>query len=82
MLFTDGLIEQPGQDLSVGLDRLLGAADTLQTKGFGGGAARMVDAVARKTNDDRAVVLLWRTRPAFPGPRDGSVKGSGTTAHP
>jgi hypothetical protein len=66
MLFTDGLIEQPGQDLAVGLDRLLGAADTLQTKGFGGGAARIVDAVARKTNDDRALVLLWRTRPGRP----------------
>lgn len=63
MLFTDGLFEQPGQDLAVGLDRLLGAAGTLQTKGFAGGAARIVDAVARKTNDDRALVLVWRTRP-------------------
>jgi len=62
MLFTDGLIEQPGQDLAVGLDRLLGAAGTLQTKGFAGGSLRIVDAVARKTNDDRALVLLWRTR--------------------
>ncbi len=63
MMFTDGLIELPGQDLSVGLDRLLGVAQTLQTKGFAGGAARIVDAVARKTNDDRALVLVWRTRP-------------------
>lgn len=63
MLFTDGMIEQPGQDLAVGLDRLLGAAGTLQTKGFAGGAARIVDAVARKTNDDRALVLLWRAHP-------------------
>lgn len=63
MLFTDGMIEQPGQDLADGLDRLLGAAGTLQTKGFAGGAARIVDAVARKTNDDRALVLLWRSPP-------------------
>jgi hypothetical protein len=63
MLFTDGLIEQPGQDLAIGLDRLLGAAGMLQTKGFAGGAPRIVDAVARKTNDDRALVLVWRTRP-------------------
>jgi Stage II sporulation protein E (SpoIIE) len=62
IMFTDGLIEQPGQDLSVGLDRLLGAAGTLQTKGFTGGAERIIDAVARKTNDDRAMVLVWRTR--------------------
>ena len=63
MLFTDGLIEVPGQDLAMGLDRLLGVAQTLQTRGFAGGAARVVDAVARKTNDDRALVLVWRTRP-------------------
>ena len=60
MLYTDGLIELPGRDLSIGLDRLLGAAETLQTRGFNGGADRVVDAVARKTNDDRAIVLLWR----------------------
>jgi hypothetical protein len=60
LMFTDGLIEQPGRDLSVGLDRLLGAAETLQTKGFRGGAARIVDMVARNTNDDRALIVLWR----------------------
>jgi hypothetical protein len=80
MLFTDGLIEHPGQDLSMGLDRLLGAADTLQTKGFGGGAARIIDAVARKTNDDRALVLLWRTRPAYRAA--GFGRGKVTTPHP
>jgi Stage II sporulation protein E (SpoIIE) len=60
MLYTDGLIELPGRDLSIGQDRLLGAAGTLQTKGFEGGADRVVDAVARNINDDRALVLLWR----------------------
>lgn len=60
MLYTDGLIELPGRDLAMGVDRLLGAAETLQTRGFQGGADRVVDAVARKTNDDRALVLLWR----------------------
>lgn len=61
LMFTDGLIELPGRDLAVGLDRLLGAAETLQAKGFDGGADRVVDAVARKTDDDRALVVLWRT---------------------
>ena len=60
MMFTDGLIELPGRDLSLGLDRLLGAAGSLQTRGFAGGAARIVDQVARNTNDDRALIVLWR----------------------
>jgi stage II sporulation SpoE-like protein len=60
LMFTDGLIEQPGRDLAVGLDRLLGAAETFQANGFGGGAERVVDAVALKTDDDRALVVLWR----------------------
>jgi len=63
ILLSDGLIELPGRDLAVGLDRLLGVAQTLQTRGFAGGAARVVEAVARKTNDDRALVLVWRSRP-------------------
>lgn len=65
MLFTDGLVERPGRDLAVGLDRLLGAAQSLQAKGFAGGAHRIVDTVARSVNDDRALVLL--TRAAQPG---------------
>jgi len=60
LLYTDGLVERPGRDLSVGLDRLLGAAQTLQTKNFPGGAMRIVDTVARSVNDDRALVLLCR----------------------
>jgi hypothetical protein len=60
LLYTDGLVERPGRDLSVGLDRLLGAAQTLQTKNFPGGAERIVDTVARSVNDDRALVLLCR----------------------
>jgi hypothetical protein len=61
LLFTDGLVERPGKDLAVGFDRLLGAAQTLQTKGFAGGAARIIDTVARSVNDDRALVLLCRS---------------------
>ena len=60
LLYTDGLVERPGRDLSVGLDRLLGAAQTLQTKNVPGGAMRIVDTVARSVNDDRALVLLCR----------------------
>jgi serine phosphatase RsbU (regulator of sigma subunit) len=60
LLYTDGLIEAPGRDLSVGIDRLLGAAERLVPRGFAGGAQIIVDEVAPIATDDRAVVLLWR----------------------
>jgi hypothetical protein len=60
LLFTDGLIEKPGQDISVGIDKLLGEAERLVTKGFKHGARKLIDKVAAAHNDDRAVVLVWR----------------------
>lgn len=60
LLYTDGLIEVPGRDLAVGIDRLLGAAEWLVPRRFAGGAESIVDAVAPTASDDRAVVLLWR----------------------
>jgi serine phosphatase RsbU (regulator of sigma subunit) len=60
LLYTDGLIEVPGRDLSVGIDRLLGAAERLVPRGFAGGAKVILDEVAPVASDDRAVVLLWR----------------------
>lgn len=61
LLYTDGLIEVPGRDLSVGIDRLLGEAERLVTRGFRGGARKLVDAVATGVSDDRALMLLWRS---------------------
>ena len=60
LLFTDGLIEKPGQDIAVGIDKLLGEAERLVTKGFRHGARKLIDRVAAAHNDDRAVVLIWR----------------------
>jgi hypothetical protein len=60
LMFTDGLIEKPGQDMSVGIDRLLGQAERLVTRGFRHGARKLIDRVAAAHNDDRAVVLVWR----------------------
>jgi hypothetical protein len=60
LLYTDGLIETPGRDLSVGIDRLLGEAERLVPGGFRDGARRLVDGVATGENDDRALLLLWR----------------------
>lgn len=62
LIYTDGLVEVPGRDIDVGLDRLLGAAERLVLRGgFSGGAERLVDEVAAEALDDRALVLVWRT---------------------
>jgi hypothetical protein len=62
MLYTDGLVEVPGRDIDVGIDRLLGEADQLVTAGFSGGVARLMQAMREGTGptDDRGLVLIWR----------------------
>jgi hypothetical protein len=60
LLYTDGLVEEPGRDLATGIDRLLGAAERVVTQGFAGGAAALLDRVASGGGDDRGVVLLWK----------------------
>ncbi|MCW2681416.1 MAG: serine phosphatase [Frankiales bacterium] len=62
LLYTDGLVEIPGRDLAVGIDKLLGEAERLVTQGFDGGADLLVRRVAGAANDDRGLVLLWRDR--------------------
>ena len=62
LLYTDGLVEVPGRDLNVGIDKLLGAAERLVARGFRGGAASLVNAVAAAGDDDRGLVLIWRNR--------------------
>src|SRR5262249_59499219 len=42
MLYTDGLVETPGQDIDYGTDRLLGEADRLVAAGFRAGAADLL----------------------------------------
>lgn len=61
LLYTDGLIEIPGRALSVGIDKLLGEAERLVPLGFVGGGERLVQRVAGTSNDDRGLVLIWRT---------------------
>nr|BFE82206.1 hypothetical protein GCM10020093_048070 [Planobispora longispora] len=60
MLYTDGLIEQPGRDIDAGLDRLLGEAERLLPSGFSGGARNLVTSMSAGHNDDCALVLIWR----------------------
>jgi hypothetical protein len=61
LLYTDGVIETRTRDLTVGTDRMLGAAERLVSHGFTGGAARICAAALAGETDDRAVVLIWRT---------------------
>lgn len=60
ILVTDGIIETPGRDINDGIDRLLGTAETLVSRGFDGGAARLCDVARGGDTDDRAAVLIWR----------------------
>jgi len=62
LFYTDGLVETPGRDLDLGIDRLMGAAERLVRRGrFEGGAEWIVDGTRTDESDDRALVLLWRT---------------------
>jgi hypothetical protein len=61
LLYTDGLIEEPGRDIGAGIDRLLGEAERLIPHGFRQGAARLIDVTDRGETDDRALVLIWRS---------------------
>lgn len=59
MLYTDGMVETPRRDISLGIDRMLGQADQLLRGDFASGADRLVDALGSR-NDDRALVLVHR----------------------
>ena len=61
LLYTDGLVEVPGRDLSVGIDKLLGEAERLVPRGFAGGGEVLVNRVSAGSADDRGLVLLWRS---------------------
>lgn len=59
LLYTDGLVETPTRDIGLGIDQLLGKAESLLRGEFVGGARRLVDQVGSR-NDDRALLLLHR----------------------
>jgi hypothetical protein len=60
MLFTDGLVEAAGRDITEGIDRLAGAADAYAGTGFQGAAWLLIEAVAKDVNDDRALLIISR----------------------
>jgi hypothetical protein len=59
LLFTDGLVETPQRDISLGIDKLLGQGERLLRAGFERGAHRLIDRLD-SMNDDRALLLLHR----------------------
>ena len=59
LMFTDGLVETPTRDISLGIDKLLGQGERLLRSGFEGGARRLI-VQSDSINDDRALFLLHR----------------------
>ncbi len=59
LMYTDGLVETPTRDISLGIDKLLGQGERLLRNGFERGAKRLVDQIG-SLNDDRALFLLHR----------------------
>lgn len=59
LLFTDGLVETPQRDISLGIDKLLGQGEALLRTGFEKGAYRLIDRL-ESMHDDRALFLLHR----------------------
>jgi serine phosphatase RsbU (regulator of sigma subunit) len=59
LLYTDGMVEEPRRDIDLGIDRMLGEAETLLRGSFEGAATRLVEALGSQ-NDDRAMVVIHR----------------------
>jgi hypothetical protein len=60
LFFSDGVIEQPGMDLTQGVDRMLGNAESALARGARGAATRICSMGSGGLADDRAVVVIWR----------------------
>lgn len=59
MLYTDGLIESPGSDVELGIDRLMGQAERIIATRTGGADA-VLAGVRAGEGDDRALILVHR----------------------
>jgi len=62
VFYTDGMVEVPGEDLSVGIGALVDLAGEICAQGCSAGdAERLVEGAHVAESDDRALVLLWRS---------------------
>lgn len=60
VVYSDGVVENRGQDLSYGVDRLTGQLARHVRRGYAGAAEAGVDAPRGSGDDDRTVVVIWR----------------------
>lgn len=60
LLYTDGMVEEPRRDIELGIDGMLGAAESLIRRSFEGLAQRLAASVG-SSDDDRALLLVHRT---------------------
>ncbi|MGH3274641.1 MAG: PP2C family protein-serine/threonine phosphatase [Streptosporangiaceae bacterium] len=62
MLYTDGLVEVPGQDIDTGIERMLTEADRLLAGGFDLGAGKLMRTMraVHAATDDCTLALIWR----------------------
>lgn len=59
LLYTDGLVESRGRDISSGIDKMIGQAERVLRGDFRNGAARLIDTLG-SADDDRALLLVHR----------------------
>ncbi|GAB2967970.1 hypothetical protein GCM10027076_00140 [Nocardioides montaniterrae] len=59
VLYTDGMVEEPRRDIELGIDAMLGAAESLLRHSWDGLSARLVAAVG-SPDDDRALLMVHR----------------------
>ncbi len=59
MLYTDGMVEEPRRDIDLGIDHMMGEAESLLRHSWDGLARRLVSAVG-SPDDDRALLVVHR----------------------
>lgn len=59
ILYTDGMVEEPRRDIDLGIDRMLGQAESLLRGSFDGAATRLTEALG-SPDDDRAMLVVHR----------------------
>lgn len=74
VVVTDGVIEMPGEDLDMGLDRLLGQAEYLVLSGFVDGAARLLNTRRDAGRDDAQVLVVAHQPTAHDSARTATPK--------